>query len=324
MESKTKNHKDKKLLYTMVRNAFGIRCPAPEAFEIRELKDGFFNAAYELILKDGEAVVLKIAPPAEAEILAYERNIMEAEVAMMELAAGKAADIPIAKVLYYDASRTLIDVPYFFMEKLPGISYALQKDEMGAEARNQVEMELGKYNRMLNTIPGTYFGYPGTKDVRSGRWSDAFVQMVDQVLWDGRKKQVDIGVDYEVVHRQILDHREILDTVTEPRFVHWDLWDGNVLLTEGRITAIIDFERALWGDPLMENGFAGIVENPVVTPFFKGYGKEAFTEAERHRRLLYNVYLYLIMTIECAYRQYEDDHQYDWARNQLRKMMKLF
>jgi hypothetical protein len=35
------------------------------------------------------------------------------------------------------------------------------------------------------------------------------------------------------------------------------------------------------------------------------------------RRTLYNLYLYLIMIVECAYRNYETDDQERWARQQL-------
>ena len=37
-----------------------------------------------------------------------------------------------------------------------------------------------------------------------------------------------------------------LDEVTEPRFVEWDLWDGNVMVRDGTIVAIIDHERAFY------------------------------------------------------------------------------
>ena len=51
----------------------------------KELKEGWFNVVYDLRLADGREVILKIAPPADAEILTYERNIMETEVGSMRL-----------------------------------------------------------------------------------------------------------------------------------------------------------------------------------------------------------------------------------------------
>ena len=51
-----------------------------------------------------------------------------------------------------------------------------------------------------------------------------------------------------------------LDEVQSPRLVHWDLWDGNVFVdpATAQITGISDFERSLWGDPLMEVNFGAL------------------------------------------------------------------
>ncbi len=47
--------------------------------------------------------------------------------------------------------------------------------------------------------------------------------------------------------------------MTEPVLVRFDLWPGNILIrnsalnsNSGRIAALIDGERMIWGDPLME------------------------------------------------------------------------
>ena len=39
--------------------------------------------------------------------------------------------------------------------------------------------------------------------------------------------------------------------------------------------------------------------------------------AQTTRRKLYNIYLYLIMVIECTYRQYPTQDQENWARGML-------
>jgi len=54
------------------------------------------------------------------------------------------------------------------------------------------------------------------------------------------------------LEKRIESRLDALRDVTEPRLLHWDLWDGNVLRKEGRVSGIVDFERAIWGDPLME------------------------------------------------------------------------
>jgi aminoglycoside phosphotransferase (APT) family kinase protein len=97
----------------------------------------------------------------------------------------------------------------------------------------------------------------------------------------------------------------VLDEVTTPVLVHFDLWPGNILVDDGKITGLVDGERAFWGDPLAEMVslalFATIEDDKA---FLDGYGGIEFDDAARRRLALYRVYLYLIMLIEGAPRGY--------------------
>lgn len=66
------------------------------------------------------------------------------------------------------------------------------------------------------------------------------------------------------------EEKEFFEEVTVPCLVHWDLWEGNVFVSGGKITGIIDWERALWADPLLELGFR-TYDDPA--DFLEGYGK---------------------------------------------------
>ena len=101
------------------------------------------------------------------------------------------------------------------------------------------------------------------------------------------------------------------DLVAEPVFVHWDMWEGNIFIKDGHISGIIDWERALWGEAFMDDRFR---EHNRTQEFLKGYGKEKFNEEEMCRIYWYDIFLYLTMMTEGAYRQYEDDSQYRWVK----------
>jgi aminoglycoside phosphotransferase (APT) family kinase protein len=122
----------------------------------------------------------------------------------------------------------------------------------------------------------------------------------------------------------VRDNAHSLDAVTEPAFIEWDLWDPNVMVRDGRITGIVDHERALYGDPLMEAGFVA-VEMPELPGdldgFLRGYGKDAFTDTERLRRRLYNLHLTLVMVVETVFRGHTTSDQYDFARGGLTVVM---
>jgi aminoglycoside phosphotransferase (APT) family kinase protein len=98
--------------------------------------------------------------------------------------------------------------------------------------------------------------------------------------------------------------------------VHFDLWDGNILVEPSsaghRISALIDAERAFWGDPLAEFvslALYGDIERD--TAFLDGYrgagGTVTFDVAARRRLSLYRAYLYLIMWVETVPRGFGPD-----------------
>jgi hypothetical protein len=144
--------------------------------------------------------------------------------------------------------------------------------------------------------------------------ADALLQ---NVLVDGREMDVSLPLAYEKLYARLAAAFPALDEISSPRLVHWDLWDGNIFLDPQTraITGIVDFERVLWGDPLMEANFVFWRDS---SAFMDGYARPMLdTPAKNTRRLLYNIYLWLIMIIACYYRKYENDTQEKWARAEL-------
>ena len=131
---------------------------------------------------------------------------------------------------------------------------------------------------------------------------------------DAERLSIDLKVSREQLFRDLDRSREIFDEVKIPVLVHWDLWDGNIFVKDNRITGIIDWERSLWADPLMEVGFRTYVPD---RDFYNGYGIERLSEKEYLRALWYDVYTMLLVSQECDYRQYETRDMYDWASGHL-------
>ena len=135
-----------------------------------------------------------------------------------------------------------------------------------------------------------------------------------------QEMSVELPLPYDALLDLLRRSYPALDEVQSPRLVHWDLWDGNVFVdpATAQITGIIDFERSLWGDPLMEVNFGAFAPLEPDSPLLQGYGRPMLTTPEaRVRRTLYNIYLFLIMIIECTYRRYPTQDQENWARRLL-------
>jgi aminoglycoside phosphotransferase (APT) family kinase protein len=286
-----------------------------------ELTDGMYNAVYLIELADGQKSVLKVAPSDHVKVLRYEKNIMRAEVDVLRLVRAQ-TEVPVPEVLAYDTSRRLMDNDYYLMAFIPGVGLQKLRKQFSVEDQRAIDFRTGEYLRQINTITGPCFGYFAQPEFHFSTWREAFSHMIESVLQDGCDAGVELPVPYDTLSARLPTFYPVLDEVTQPALVHWDLWDGNIMVDPEtkKITGILDFERALWAEPLMEMSFDAFGINPAL---IEGYGLDLLaTPTARTRRILYNIYLWLIMIIESTYRQYETKDQENWIRPKLAEEMK--
>lgn len=283
---------------------------------LAELTEGYYNAAYHLRLTDGWECVLKIAPPPNLRVLQYEQDILRTEVEVLRLVKHQ-TEIPVPAIFFHDESGSLLPSPYYAMEFIPGMPLHKLREKLTSEQQAHLDQSLGRYLRQMNALQYDKFGYYAQPKFQSSSWSAAFTGMLTSVLEDGAAVGIVLPIPADEILALVRCHTAALDEVTTPSLVHWDLWDGNVFVDPNtlEITGLIDFERALWADPLMEVNFGAFGVNP---QFLAGYGQiQPFTPAETIRRTLYNIYLFLIMVIEPTYRHYPTPDQENWARLRL-------
>ena len=285
-----------------------------------ELEEGYFNAAALLELEGGLKCVLKAAPPDSLRVLRYEKNIMKAEVKVMRMVKAQTG-VPCPKIYCYDTSHRLLESDYFLMEYLPGTPFHRLRHELPASDQAEIERAMGRMARQINTITGPAFGYFAQPEASETGWKTCFGNMLRGLLLDGWEAKVALPLPYEALFQRLEAQFGVLDGVDTPRLVHWDLWEGNVLVDPAtrRVTGLIDYERALWGDPLMENIFYNLDAD---SNFMQGYGAPLLaTPEQRLRRLLYNAYFFLVLIIECPFRQYRTNDQENWARPKLEEVL---
>lgn len=311
MKSAIKAKLNLEQLQLLVKRAFG---PDAKLTEDRELTAGWFNTGYELALQDGRRVILKVAPSQDAEVLDCEVDIMRTEVEALRLISATGR-VPVPEVYFYDNSLGMIPYSYFFMEKMEGRPYNEIKESLSQQEREAIEHQAGVYNCLINEVKGERFGALCQENPATDRsWRETFARMIEALLQDGERLSVPLPAPYAEFRTWIKERLPALDEVTQPRLLHWDLWNGNIFVKDGVITAIIDWERALWGDELMEFYFRHL-ENSAA--FLEGYGTTADSPNERERRRLYDLYFDLILVIECYSRQYEDERHIKWTHEHL-------
>lgn len=320
MKSKTKVSLCADQIERLVEHAFG----STPVSAVSEMSDGWFNTAYLIEMGDHEQkYVLKIGPPADVEILTYERNILRAEVDSMKLAATD-PEIPVPRILWDDFSRSRLPYDYYFMDFIPGTTWDKLRDSLTAEQNKRIEFRLGEITARINAIGGPAFGY-----FSSGQgfenWADAFRWMCRLVFADACRFHIPLALSEKEFFDKFDEYQSVFYEVTRPQLVHWDLWAGNIFVTfhgaDPQIEGIVDFERALWGDPLME-AYLGRLDG--IPDYMAGYGSDLLaTRPRRLRRIFYNIYLHLIMIIEDGPRQYDDKRAVIWAKEKLLEDMDM-
>ncbi|MET0132253.1 MAG: aminoglycoside phosphotransferase family protein [Kibdelosporangium sp.] len=255
-----------------------------------ELTQASYNTAYRIRLADDTGLVLKVAPDPAAPGLTHEHGLMRTEALFYQAAQGK---IPVPRPVHAGRAG---DHEFLLMTELPGENWVTSPPA----DRDRLRHELGTHVAALHEITGDCFGYPQNEPAPT--WRAAFTGMLADILGDARHYQVQLPE----IRDLMAANEHLLDTVETPVLVHFDLWDGNILRHEGRISGIVDGERAFWGDPIAELAslsiFGDIRRDQA---FLDGYGGVDFDDGTRRRLAMYRGYLFMIMITETAPRGYE-------------------
>ena len=130
--------------------------------------------------------------------------------------------------------------------------------------------------------------------------------MIGALLDDAARFEVPLPFAREDVTAALAAAAPALDEVTRPALVHFDAWSGNVLVSDGRLSGVIDGERSFYGDPLAEWAMLAFGREPADRPaLVAGYGGLELDEAARMRLDLYRLYLFAIVLVEEAPRRYD-------------------
>jgi aminoglycoside phosphotransferase (APT) family kinase protein len=273
-----------------------------------ELTEGLFNTAYRIELGDGTILVLKVSPSSDMPLLTYERGIMATEAMFYQAAAIAGVRVP--RVLHTDFTHRIVDSDLLVMSYCSGRSWYSQRDDIGPADRARLRGELGGMVATLHAITGPGFGYPAQSVAPlSAGWREAFTGMVDTVLADAASFGATLPRAAEEIADVMAAYAPVLEEVTTPVLVHFDLWDGNILVDLAAPTpaigGLIDGERAMWADPLADFVSLALFRDiERDSAFLHGYrtagGHVTFDAHARQRLSMYRVYLYLIMLTEAV------------------------
>jgi hypothetical protein len=292
-----------------------VLLPLGEVTAASELSGGTFSSVQRVEFADGSLAVAKTSVPDNPEhgaLLAYEHDLARVEADMLSLLAA-VPGIPTAPLLLEDFSRSRVEVDVVVSGFLDGTPWD-RAPGMLPDAVAQAGREVGSIFARLHELRGPRFGYPAAGfALGGGTWAEAFNAILRGHVADAEAYGVEVrGADVLAVLER---GRSALEEVTEPCLVHNDLWEGNVLLdpASGRVLGIVDLERALYGDPLLDfvgmnpfntgelapNHVAGYLATGGTLPLDPGAGTATgLTRAADQRVALYRLSLLTVMTVE--------------------------
>ncbi len=286
-----------------------------ELDDVERLTGGMFATTYRVTLADGRRVVVKTAPTDPGRLLTYERDLLRTEAEVYALAAGR-PELLMPEVLLTDFSRTVLPGDVLVVTHLDGVPLTDLRAQtpLSEQDEARVQHQLGGLMARLHTVRGPRFGYPNAASGLVGdTWPEAFTRMVEALLTDAARWGTVLPADR--VRTAVARHRAALAEVVVPSLVHTDLWSGNLFVDPGslRLVGVIDTERSVWGDPLLELAGADQTgRGPVPEALIAGYAAEDGAlpltgPSWAVRLLLYRLYMALVLTVEIAPRGYTWD-----------------
>lgn len=299
MDSLTKNKKSYEEIVDLLNRTV---CSKFEVKEVVELDNGHFNAVYKICLFNGTEYVLKISPNDSINILRNEKNIICSEVLAINLVKSTGF-VPVPKIVFFSEEKKYIDSSFIIMECLSGSNCQGKILNYSNEEKEQIFFDLGNLAYSLHKNTSSHFGTVN-KTIKCDSWYHAFKSLLNNVLYDIEDANIKICYDSSAILKLYNNSKIYFDSVEVPCLIHGDLWLGNVMVNKKKISGIIDFERSIWGDPLMEFPF-GLLSNNL--NFIKGYGEnniDLTSDSAMIRRKFYNIYHYLTVKAENYYRGY--------------------
>lgn len=158
---------------------------------------------------------------------------------------------------------------------------------------DKVLRQMGRLLGEFHAITDERYGYLGEHKPMEPAltWGEAFYTMWN-LMMDDLMDCRGYNVKEADKMKQLLDtNRSHIDREVASSLLHMDVWTQNILIdSEGNVTGVVDWDRALWGNPEIEFAvldYCGISQQS----FWEGYGKKRdSSKSAKIRHLFYYLY----------------------------------
>ncbi len=311
--SSFKNYKSDEQIKNIYNNVFNKNA---KDLIISKLSGGMKNTVY-LISAEESKVVLKVAPKDETKMISADRNTLWWEAEMLKLM--NTISFPSPKYIFYDDSCTICESPYLFMSYIPGFNYLEKKDSLDKHTIANIEYEIGTLSKKISTISGESFFLPAQPNKRFNNNYEFITNLFELLLNDAISVDLDLGKNnYEIIREILVKYKDSLNNISRISLAHTDIWDGNILINNNKISGIVDFSDLYYCDELLSFYFHTI-DGKTSQSFLNGYGKFNLNQDELYRIEIYRMYVILKMIVDCKLKNYG---RFDWMYENLNTRIK--
>jgi aminoglycoside phosphotransferase (APT) family kinase protein len=284
----------------LIKHALSSLLDIPEdSLRFNRCSTGKYNTSY-FVEGGAEALILRIAPEDRREFnLFYEYRMMRQEPRLHKILRER-TKVPVPEIVACDFACEFLNRDFLVMKRVPGVPIS-EHPGLGRREFARILEEVGDSLRQVHAIQADRYGYLGEHRPMEPQesWTEAFVIMWNKLLDDIQGSGGYSRHEADSMRRLLDSNIRLFNRRTPASLLHMDVWAQNIMAdSQGRMTGLIDWDRALWGDPEIEFAvldYCGISEEP----FWEGYGERRATDSEASRRnvfyLLYELQKYIFI-----------------------------
>ena len=197
-------------------------------------------------------------------------------------------NIPAPREVILDDSKNYSEYDILISKKLPGENIEADWKSLCEESKQKIAFEAGSLLKKIHSIPMGYFGelvnygpFPQTE-----KWYDYLLAKLEFHIREAVAYSVFDSDILNLAHSKFKSFKDVMSAIKTPCLIHGDYHFGNLLHYKDQVSAVLDFEWSVAGDPMFD--LARWLEKDEICkgshePFLKGYGRLNFSKEDYRR-----------------------------------------
>jgi len=241
---------------------------------LNKVSGGASHYTYSVVLGNGDEYIFKASDYDWSGLPDYEYGF-SIEGPMLEFLSDKQILTP--EVLFFDNSEEEFDFKFVICEKVSGDNFFEAWESGDLSTVKEAGKMLARFHNSVSFSDSGKLGWrDGGKDLfvaEEIEWIDMVQDMI-YTFSENMREQTEFSNYFEEIRDLFERHKEVLRQDFSPVLLHQEFGPRNMLVKNGEITGVVDWERAISGDPEFDV-FIAERQFTARTNLFEGTDQEA-------------------------------------------------